>query len=128
EPCRAGAWVGGAGGGGAPPLVVAALGGALAGGAAAGGTGLEGKMLASAFAAAAAAAMTGSAWIGLGAGIAAAVMVSLLHAFACVTHHGNQVVSGMALNITLSGLTAVLGYAWFHEGSPTPLLRPRAPF
>src|SRR5439155_3686501 len=84
--------------------------------------------LASAFAAAASAAVTGSAWVGLGAGIAAAVMVSLLHGFACVTHHGNQVVSGMALNITLSGLTAVLGYAWFHEGGQTPLLGPGARF
>jgi simple sugar transport system permease protein len=34
----------------------------------------------------------------------------------------------MALNITLSGLTAVLGYAWFHEGSQTPLLGPGARF
>ena len=45
-----------------------------------------------------------------------------MHGFACVTHHGNQVVSGMALNIALSGLTVVLGYAWFHEGGQTPLL------
>src|SRR5207249_6005037 len=42
--------------------------------------------------------------------------------------NGNQVVSGMALNITLSGLTAALGYAWFHEGGQTPLLGPGARF
>ncbi|HEY7598490.1 MAG TPA: ABC transporter permease, partial [Candidatus Limnocylindrales bacterium] len=77
---------------------------------------------AAAFAAAATAAVTASAWAGLGAGIAAAVLVSLVHGFACVTHHGNQVVSGMALNITLSGLTAVLGNAWFQQGGQTPLL------
>ena len=45
-----------------------------------------------------------------------------MHGFACVTHHGNQVVSGMALNIMVSGLTAVLGYAWFQQGGQTPLL------
>jgi simple sugar transport system permease protein len=45
-----------------------------------------------------------------------------VHGFACITHGGNQVVSGMALNITMSGLTAVLGFAWFHEGGQTPLL------
>ncbi len=95
---------------GAAPLVLAALGGLFAERSGIVDIGLEGKMLASAFAAAASAAVTGSAWVGLGAGIAAAIMVSLLHGFACVTHHGNQVVSGMALNITLSGLTAVLGY------------------
>ena len=37
------------------------------------------------------------------------MLVGLVHGFACITHHGNQVVSGMALNITVSGLTAVLG-------------------
>src|SRR5262245_11929123 len=113
---------------GAVPLVLAALGGLFAERSGVVDIGLEGKMLASAFAAAAAAAVTGSAWIGLGAGIVAAVLVGLLHAFACVTHRGNQVVSGMALNITLSGLTAVLGYAWFHEGGQTPLLGPGARF
>ena len=50
-------------------------------------------MLAAAFAAAAAAAVTGSAWLGLGAGIAVAAVLALVHGFACVTHHGNQVVS-----------------------------------
>ena len=82
-------------------------------------------MLVAAFAAAAAAAVTGSAWAGLAAGIVASVLVGLAHGFACITHHGNQVVSGMALNITMSGLTAVLGYAWFREGGQTPLLGAR---
>lgn len=113
---------------GAVPLVLAALGGLFSERAGVVDMGLEGKMLASAFAAAATAAVTGSAWIGLGAGIIASVAVSLVHAFACVTHQGNQVVSGMALNITLSGLTAVLGYGWFHEGGHTPLLGSGARF
>jgi simple sugar transport system permease protein len=107
---------------GAAPLVLAALGGLFAERSGVVDIGLEGKMLASAFAAAAAAAVTGSAWVGLAAGIAASVAVSLVHGFACITHRGNQVVSGMALNIALSGLTAVLGYTWFHQGGQTPLL------
>jgi simple sugar transport system permease protein len=90
--------------------------------------GLEGKMLASAFAAAATAAVTGSAWAGLGAGIAAAIVLALVHGVACVTYNGNQVVSGMALNITVSGLTVVLGYAWFQQGGQTPLLAGAARF
>ena len=113
---------------GATPLVLAALGGLFAERSGIVDIGLEGKMLASAFAAAATAAVSGSAWAGLAVGIAASVMVSLVHGFACVTHHGNQVVSGMALNITLSGLTAVLGYAWFREGGQTPLLPPGTRF
>ena len=113
---------------GAAPLVLAALGGLVAERSGIVDIGLEGKMLVSAFAAAATAAVTGSAWAGLAAGIAAAVLVGLVHGFACITHHGNQVVSGMALNITISGLTVVLGYAWFHEGGQTPLLGPGARF
>ncbi len=113
---------------GAAPLVLAALGGLFCERSGVVDIGLEGKMLVSAFAAAATAAVTGSAWAGLGAGIAAAVLVALVHGFACVSHHGNQVVSGMALNITVSGLTVVLGYAWFHEGGQTPLLGAGARF
>ena len=113
---------------GATPLVLAALGGLFSERSGVVDIGLEGKMLAAAFAAAATAAVTGSAWAGLGVGIAASVLVSLVHGYACITHHGNQVVSGMALNIALSGLTAVLSYAWFREGSQTPLLGAGARF
>jgi general nucleoside transport system permease protein len=113
---------------GAAPLVLAALGGLFAERSGVVDIGLEGKMLTAAFAAAATAAVTGSVWVGLAAGVAASVLFALLHGFACVTHHGNQVVSGMALNITVSGLTVVLGYAWFQEGGQTPLLAPGARF
>jgi general nucleoside transport system permease protein len=113
---------------GSAPLVLAALGGLFAERSGVVDIGLEGKMLTAAFAAAATAAVTGSAWVGLGAAIAASVLFALVHGFACVTHAGNQVVSGMALNITVSGLTVVLGYAWFREGGQTPLLSPSARF
>jgi len=113
---------------GAAPLVLAALGGLFAERSGVVDIGLEGKMLTAAFAAAATAAVTGSVWIGLVAGIAASVLFALLHGFACVTHQGNQVVSGMALNITVSGLTVVLGYAWFQERGQTPLRAPGARF
>ena len=113
---------------GAAPLVLAALGGLFAERSGVVDIGIEGKMLASAFAAAASAAVSGSAWVGLAAGITASILVALVHGFACITHNGNQVVSGMALNITVSGLTAVLGYAWFQEGGQTPMLGAGARF
>jgi simple sugar transport system permease protein len=84
--------------------------------------GLEGKMLAGAFAAAAVAALTGSAWDGLAAAVLVAAMLSLLHGFACITHRGDQVVSGVAINIIVSGLTVVLGNAWYQRGGETPQL------
>jgi ABC-type uncharacterized transport system permease subunit len=112
----------------AAPLVLAALGGLFAERSGIVDIAIEGKMLASAFAAAATAAVTGSAWIGLAAGLAAAVALALAHGVACITYQGNQVVSGMALNITVSGLTAVLGNAWFEQGGQTPLLGGAARF
>lgn len=84
--------------------------------------GLEGKMLGAAFAAGAVAGITGSAWLGLFAALAASVALALVHGFACITHRGNQIVSGVAINFLASGLTALLGQAWFHQGGRTPQL------
>lgn len=112
----------------ATPLLLAALAGFYSERAGVVDIGLEGKMLVAAFAAAATAALHGSAWLGLGAGIAAAVVLSLLHGFACITHKGNQVVSGVALNIIALGITAVLGNAWFEMGGRTPNLPASARF
>ena len=89
---------------------------------------LEGKLLGSAFAAAAVAAVSGSAFVGLGAAIITSILMALLHGFACITHRGNQVVSGLAINILASGLTVTLGGAWFHKGGQTPTLSGDARF
>jgi len=89
---------------------------------------LEGKMLAGAFAAGSVAAVTGSAWLGLLAAIAVSMALALVHGFACITHRGNQVVSGLAINILASGLTVVLGIAWFARGGQTPSLQSDARF
>lgn len=112
----------------AAPLVLAALAGLFSERAGIVNIALEGKMLAAAFAAAAVAATTGSAWLGLAAGIAAALALSMLHGFACITHAGNQMVSGMAINVCALGLTAVLAHAWFRQGGRTPLLGEAARF
>src|SRR6201989_2839460 len=72
--------------------------------------------------------LTGSAWLGVAAGIAAAEVMALLHGFACITHRGNQVVSGVAVNILAAGLTIVFGIAWFKQGGQTPSLPPEARF
>ena len=104
------------------PLIFCAMAGLISERAGVIDIGLEGKMLAAAFVAATVSAMTGSAWDGLAAAIMVAGMMSLLHGFACITHRGDQVVSGVALNIIASGLTVVLGNAWFHRGGETPQL------
>lgn len=83
---------------------------------------LEGKLLTGAFAAAAVAALTGSPWLGLLAAIAAGIAMSLIHGFATITHKGDHVVSGVAINIFASGATIILGTALFAQGGRTPNL------
>lgn len=106
----------------ATPMILAALGGLFSERAGIANIALEGKMLGAAFAAAAVAALSGSAVVGLGAGILVAVLLALIHGYACITHNGDQVVSGMAINIMVAGLAPTLALAWFSQGGQTPIL------
>jgi simple sugar transport system permease protein len=112
----------------ATPLILCALGALFCERSGLIDIGLEGKMLAAAFVSAAAASVTGSAIAGLIAGILIAQGLALLHGFACITHRGNQVVSGVAINILAAGLTVVFGIAWFKQGGQTPPLPADARF
>ncbi|MBC07961.1 ABC transporter permease [Thalassospira sp.] len=104
------------------PLILAALAGMFSERSGTINLALEGMMLGGAFSAAAVAFYVGSPWVGLLAAIATTIALSLLHGFACITHKGNQVVSGMAINILMSGLTALVGIALFAQGGKTPAL------
>jgi len=106
----------------ATPLLFAALAGMISERAGIIDIGLEGKMLLSAFAAAAVASITGSPWQGLAAAIVISASFSLLHAFACITHKGDQVVSGIAINLLAIALTALLAQRLFSLGGMTPIL------
>ena len=110
------------------PLILCALAGLVVERSGVIDIGLEGKMLAAAFGAATVAAVSGSAWIGLLGGIGVSVLLALLHGFACITHRGNQIVSGVAINILASGLTVLLGISWFKMGGQTPPLTGDARF
>lgn len=110
------------------PLIFTALAGLFSERAGVFDIGLEGKMLAAAFAAACTATVTGSAWAGLGAGIVVSVIFGLLHGFTSITNRGNQIVSGVAINFLIAGLTVVLGQAWFGQGGRTPQLGADARF
>jgi ABC-type uncharacterized transport system permease subunit len=102
------------------PLILAALAGLFAERSGVVDIALEGKLLGAAFAAATVAAVSHSAWLGLAAGIGFSVALSMIHAYACVTHKGDQVVSGMAINILVAGLGPTLALAWFRLGGQTP--------
>ncbi len=110
------------------PLLLACLAGLYSERAGIFDIGLEGKMLGGAFAGASAAAVSGSAWIGLLVAILAAVFLGLVHGFASITHRGNQIVSGVAINFVVAGSTIILGQAWFKQGGRTPSLAGPARF
>ncbi len=104
----------------ATPLIFCALAGVLSERAGVIDIGLEGKMLFAAFAAAAVGVVSGSWPLAMLAAVAVACALSALHGFACVTYQGNQVITGLAINIIAAGLTVVLGIAWFQQGGQTP--------
>ena len=124
------------------PLVLASLAGLFSERAGIVDIGLEGKMLGAAFAAASASYVCSqlltnagltellllSAWAGLLGGMAWSMGLALLHGVACIRYHGNQIVSGVAINILMSGLTVLLGIAWFSQGGRTPQLPPEGRF
>jgi simple sugar transport system permease protein len=84
--------------------------------------GLEGKLIVAAFAGAAAAALSGDAWIGCAAAVAASVALALLQGFVAIDLAGSQIVAGMGVNMIAAGATSLVGAALFGEGGRTPPL------
>jgi simple sugar transport system permease protein len=104
----------------ATPLLLAALGGLYSERAGIINIALEGLMLAGAFTAAAVTHYTGSPWIGLLAGVGAGMLVAAIHAVACIRFNADQVVSGTAINILMTGVPAMLSGALFLSSGSTP--------
>lgn len=104
----------------ATPLILAAMGGLFSERSGVINIALEGLMLAGAFTAAAVTHASGSPWIGLAAGVAAGVAVAAVHALATIRYHADQVVTGTAINILMTGVPALLSGAWFASSGATP--------
>ena len=106
----------------ATPLVFCAFAGLFSERAGVVDIGLEGKLLAAAFAAASAGAAGIAAPGAVAVAVAVAVGLSWVHGFACISHRGDQIVSGVAINFIAAGSTIILGQAWFQQGGRTPSL------
>lgn len=104
------------------PLLLACLAGLFSERAGIFDIGLEGKMLAAAFFSAAFAYVSGNVWVGLLAGVAASLVLSLVHGLASITFRGNQLISGVAINFLAAGLTVLIAQDWFGQGGRTPSL------
>src|SRR6185436_13682953 len=102
------------------PLILAATGGLFSERAGIINIALEGLMLAGAFTAAAVTYATGSAWIGLLAGIAAGLALSSIHAVASIRFRADHVVTGTAINILMAGIPGFLSGALFLSSGSTP--------
>jgi len=107
----------------ATPLVLAALGGLFSERAGVVNIALEGIMLAGAFTAAALTYAAGSPWVGLLGGIGAGLLIATIHALACIRYRADQVVSGTAINILMTGVPGFLSGALFLSSGSTPQLQ-----
>ncbi|WP_045387164.1 ABC transporter permease [Falsirhodobacter sp. alg1] len=112
----------------ATPLLLACLAGLFSERAGVFDIGLEGKMLVAAMSSGAVAYLTGSAWLGLAAGVATSLLWAAVHGIAAITFRGNQLISGVALNFLASGMTVLVAQAAFGQGGRTPALSGAARF
>lgn len=92
------------------PLVLAAIGGTSSERSGVVNIALEGILLAGAFSAAALSYGTASVWVGLIGGVATGVAMALIHAFLSVTMRADQIISGLAINLFVSGATEYGGH------------------
>src|ERR1044072_424811 len=104
----------------ATPLLLAALGGMYSERSGVINIALEGLMLAGAFTAASVTWYAESPWVGLASAIVAGAAIALIHGGASIRYRADQVVSGTAINILLTGVPALLSGAFFLSSGSTP--------
>ena len=102
------------------PYLFAAAGGAIAERAGVVSLTLEGFMLGGAFGAVLGAHYTGSAWLGIAAGVAVGVLLGSIHAGASIRFKADQVVVGVAINLFAVGITRFFLQLAFQSSSNSP--------
>ncbi|MGV3524095.1 MAG: ABC transporter permease [Candidatus Sericytochromatia bacterium] len=99
------------------PYILAASGGLLSERSGVTALALEGMMLNGAFAATLATHQSGSAWVGVLAGVLAGGLTAALYALVVLRFRANQIISGVAINLLAAGLTRFLLRAFFDSSS-----------
>jgi simple sugar transport system permease protein len=102
------------------PYLFAAAGGVIAERSGVISLGLEGYMLSGAFAGAVGSYYSGSPAIGVLCGIGGGVLFALVHALVSLRFRADQVVSGIAINLLVIGLTRFLLKLMFDSSSNSP--------
>jgi len=104
------------------PIVFAALGGVLSERSGVFNIGLEGMLLAGAFGAAVGAYFTGTPFAGIAVGMLFGAAGALILAYLAISLGVNQIVSGIAINMLMLGLTAFLSRVVFQGQANTMTL------
>ena len=102
------------------PYLFAAAGGVIAERSGVISLGLEGYMLSGAFAGAIGSYYSGSPMVGVLCGIGGGVLFALVHALVSLRFRADQVVSGIAINLLVIGLTRFLLKLMFDSSSNSP--------
>lgn len=110
-----------------PPLLYAALGSCFSEKSGVVNIGIEGMMTVGAFTGAAIGYYVGNPWLAfICAGVAGALF-GLLHAFACVTCHSDQTISGTAINFLGSGVAVFVCRMLFSGNTETHPVKAKLP-
>ncbi|VWL85545.1 ABC transporter permease [Oceanivirga miroungae] len=104
----------------APPILITAVGACLCELSGVVNIGLEGMMLSGAFAAAVVNIYTGNPYLGILFGIIIGGLISVIHAVISINLKGNQIVSGVAINLFAVSITGFLIKAIFNSAGSTP--------
>ena len=104
----------------APPILITAVGACISEKSGVVNIGLEGTMLSAAFATATVNIMTGNPYLGILAGIIVGGLISALHAVISIHLKGNQIISGVAINLFAVATTSFLIKTIFKAAGSTP--------
>lgn len=104
----------------APPILITAVGACISEKSGVTNIGLEGIMLSGAFAATAVNIATGNAFLAIVGGMIVGALISLIHAIISIHLKGNQIISGVAINLFAVAMTSYLIKAMYGVAGTTP--------